>query len=110
MSGRSPGAPLNTFVCSTPIRSGQRGCFLRRTFASSELNALSAVLGIAVGFPLSHDSRQDSSPPSLDLYPLDLGPMYTPISLYAASLIDTWKITVPAGHPKRSLLITSQDI
>ena len=45
----------------------------------------------------SHDSRQDSSPPSLDLYLLDLGPMYTPISLYTASLVDTWKFTVPAG-------------
>ena len=41
------------------------------TFASSELNALSAVLGIVTNLRLSHDSRQDSTPPSLDLYPLD---------------------------------------
>ena len=63
-----PQCLLKTFICSIPIRSSQRGCFLRRTFASSELNALSAVLGTVVDSPLSRDSRQDSSPPSLKTY------------------------------------------
>ena len=46
MSGRSPGSPLNTLVCSTPIRSDQRGCLFRSALANSGLNAGSEVWGM----------------------------------------------------------------